>query len=80
MLNKSSFVAQVTSSYPLHNYVYYATVPARYKHFLAQMSSLTEPTSYKEASQDPNWCKELVYLNNMNSCSLLLYTHNIREN
>lgn len=45
-----SHVAQVSSTaYPLTNYISYSGFSPSYQHFLAQISSIVEPKSYKQA-------------------------------
>lgn len=56
----TSTVAQSTVAFPLHQFISYDSLPSSYQHFLAQITSLTEPKTYKKAAKDPHWCKAMA--------------------
>lgn len=41
--------------YAMQNYLTYARLRPHYQHYLAAFTSVAEPRTFSEASQDPHW-------------------------
>ena len=47
------------TDFPLSNYISYSHLAPCYHSFVLNASALREPTSFHEASKDPNWCQAM---------------------
>ena len=45
-----------STNFPLSNYLSYSKLAPGYQSFVLNASTIREPTSFHEASQDPHWC------------------------
>jgi hypothetical protein len=59
--HSSSTTAQgiISTNFPLSNYLSYSNLAPCYHSFVLNASTIREPTSFQEASQDPKWCEAM---------------------
>uniref|UniRef100_A0A2N9HGP5 Reverse transcriptase Ty1/copia-type domain-containing protein n=1 Tax=Fagus sylvatica TaxID=28930 RepID=A0A2N9HGP5_FAGSY len=48
-----------STNFPLSNYLSYSKLAPGYQSFVLNASTIREPTSFHEASQDPHWCEAM---------------------
>ncbi len=74
--HSSSTAAQgtISTNFPLSNFLSYSNLAPCYHSFVLNASTIREPTSFQEASQDPKWCEamqaELVALEANNTWTI----------
>ena len=49
----------ISTAFPISNFLSYSNLAPSYQSFVLNASSIQEPTSFHEASQDPKWCKAM---------------------
>uniref|UniRef100_A0A2N9HKX8 Integrase catalytic domain-containing protein n=1 Tax=Fagus sylvatica TaxID=28930 RepID=A0A2N9HKX8_FAGSY len=59
--HSSSTTAQgtISTNFPLSNFLSYSNLAPCYHSFVLNASTIREPTSFQEASQDPKWCEAM---------------------
>ncbi|CAM8930983.1 unnamed protein product [Rhodiola kirilowii] len=71
VLLKDFICSNTVTKYPISNFVQYKTCSHTHQHYIFQVSSIVEPTSYAQASKDPKWQaameKELAALQDNNT-------------
>lgn len=60
LTSSSKMIQQRGTRYPLSKFLSYDKFSPSYKHFVATISSLVEPTSFAQAVKDPNWHDAMV--------------------
>ncbi|XP_019225026.1 PREDICTED: uncharacterized protein LOC109206644 [Nicotiana attenuata] len=55
----NSVVQQVIPTQAIPNYLTYARLKPYYQHYLAEFTSIAEPRTFSEASQDPHWVEAM---------------------
>jgi hypothetical protein len=49
----------ISTAFPISNFISYSNLTPSYHSFVLNASSIREPTTYHEASQDPKWCEAM---------------------
>jgi hypothetical protein len=49
----------ISTNFPLSNFLSYSKLAPGYQSFVLNASTIREPTSFHEASQDPHWCEAM---------------------